>query len=98
MNGRGTFKWPDNRVYEGEYLNDKKHGIGTFSWPDGRKYKGSWLNGKQHGRGEFYIPSLKIWKSGEWGYGKRLFWDDDKQKNHDKDLNMKDTDYEDMKI
>lgn len=101
MNGRGTFKWPDKRVYEGEYVNDKKHGKGVFTWPDGRKYKGNWVNGKQHGKGEFYNPELKTWRLGEWGYGKRLYWDDEKEeyiKNKSINMNMKDTDYEDVVI
>jgi MORN repeat len=25
MDGKGIHKWPDGRMYEGEYLNDKKH-------------------------------------------------------------------------
>ena len=36
MNGKGTHTWPDGRSYDGEYLEDKKHGFGIFIWPDGR--------------------------------------------------------------
>lgn len=79
MNGRGIFKWLDKRIYEGEYYNDKKQGYGVFSWPDGRKYKGCWSNGKQHGKGDFFNPIMKNWKSGQWSYGKRLYWDDEKE-------------------
>lgn len=25
-------KWPDGRKYEGNYLNDKKHGFGILEW------------------------------------------------------------------
>ncbi len=32
MDGRGNFVWPDGRSYEGEYLEDKKHGEGLFIW------------------------------------------------------------------
>lgn len=46
MEGTGVFMWPDNRRYEGEYIDDKKEGHGVFYWPDGRKYDGEWLNGK----------------------------------------------------
>lgn len=42
MSGYGITTWIDGRIYEGEYLEDKKHGFGTFTWPDGRKYKGNW--------------------------------------------------------
>jgi len=40
MEGQGVFTWVDGRKYEGEYLDDKKHGYGKFVWPDGRIYKG----------------------------------------------------------
>ncbi|MFN9901019.1 MAG: membrane-binding protein, partial [bacterium] len=32
MHGQGVFSWPDGRRYEGEYLQDKKHGFGIYSW------------------------------------------------------------------
>ena len=35
MEGIGKFRWADGRKYEGEYLDDKKHGNGIFEWPDG---------------------------------------------------------------
>ena len=46
MEGKGIFKWPDGRTYNGDYLNDQKHGYGEFTWPDGRYYKGYWKEGK----------------------------------------------------
>ncbi len=46
MHGKGIFKWPDGRSYEGEYQNDKKHGRGTFISSNGRKKEGFWQNGK----------------------------------------------------
>ena len=32
MHGYGVYKWDDGRIYEGEYLNDKKHGKGVYKW------------------------------------------------------------------
>jgi hypothetical protein len=32
MNGKGLYKWPDGRQYEGEYKDDKKEGYGEFQW------------------------------------------------------------------
>jgi hypothetical protein len=32
MDGEGKFTWPDGRIYEGEYKDDKKEGYGTFEW------------------------------------------------------------------
>ena len=46
MHGRGIFKWPDGRSYEGEYQNDKKHGRGIFVSAHGRIKEGFWQNGK----------------------------------------------------
>ena len=46
MEGNGIFTWLDGRVYDGQYSQDKKHGVGVFTWPDGRKYKGDWVDGK----------------------------------------------------
>jgi hypothetical protein len=74
MEGNGKFKWPDGRVYMGEYKNDKKDGYGEFEWADGRKYKGNWKNGKQHGEGEFFPSNGKNWKKGIWENGKRIKW------------------------
>ena len=42
MNGKGKFQWADGRVYEGEYVLDKKEGHGVLTWADGRKYEGQW--------------------------------------------------------
>jgi hypothetical protein len=36
MNGNGIYTWKDGRRYEGEYLNDHKHGFGIYLWDDGR--------------------------------------------------------------
>ena len=46
MDGRGTFTWPDGRLYIGEFVKDKKEGSGIFLWTDGRKYDGEWKDGK----------------------------------------------------
>ena len=40
MNGQGVFEWPDGKVYNGDFLNDRKQGFGTLCWPDNRKYEG----------------------------------------------------------
>jgi hypothetical protein len=47
MHGKGLFRLPDGRTYEGEYANDRKHGRGIFTYSDGRKKEGFWQNGKQ---------------------------------------------------
>ena len=46
MNGKGLLTWSDGKKYDGEHLNDMKHGFGTYEWGDGRKYTGNWKLGK----------------------------------------------------
>jgi hypothetical protein len=38
-NGKGKYEGA-NGVYEGDYLEGKKHGFGTFTWIDGSRYEG----------------------------------------------------------
>lgn len=81
MDGQGRFTWPDGRIYQGQYLNDKKHGYGVFNWyirinkivrQNNRMYRGQWKNGKQDGEGEFYTIKDKEWKKGIWVDGKMI--------------------------
>ena len=46
MNGKGETVWNDNKRYNGDYLDDKKHGEGIFEWGNGKRYEGKWENGK----------------------------------------------------
>ena len=62
-------------MYEGEYLNDKKHGFGVYTWADGRQYHGMWKDGKQHGEGKYILPS-GVQRRGEWKDGHRERWID----------------------
>ena len=45
MHGRGVFTWCDGKIYDGEYVDDKKEGYGVFKWPDGKLYMGMWKDG-----------------------------------------------------
>ena len=44
----GEDKWYD-RVYEGDWYNDKAQGQGVYTHMDGAQYKGEWKEDKQHG-------------------------------------------------
>jgi hypothetical protein len=30
MHGKGVLEWPKGKKYEGDFNNDKRHGIGTY--------------------------------------------------------------------
>ena len=38
--GKGTFRWPDGKYYDGDWANDKKHGVGVLKDKDGKERKG----------------------------------------------------------
>jgi len=61
-------------VYEGEYVDDMKHGMGKFVWPDGRTYDGEWLRGKRHGRGA-YKTARGEHKVGHWTNDRFIRWE-----------------------
>ena len=37
--------------YEGNYLDDFRHGYGKTTWPNGSRYEGQYLNGSIQGKG-----------------------------------------------
>lgn len=54
--GRAHLRWPDGRVYEGEWRDGQPHGEGLARHPDGTRYRGHWQQGKRHGQGELTTP------------------------------------------
>ena len=46
MTGYGVMKWPDGKIYEGNFKNDLKNGFGKLTTVEGKVYEGNWLNGK----------------------------------------------------
>ena len=37
--------WSNGSLYEGQFLNNLRHGIGKMKWKDGTTYEGEWFNG-----------------------------------------------------
>ena len=67
----------DGKIYDGDYVDDKKEGYGDFKWPDGKLYEGMCKDGKQNGQGEIIING---WITrGLWEDGKRLKWVNEKR-------------------
>ena len=38
--GQGTYKWADESVYTGNWVDNNIEGEGEYKWPDGRVYNG----------------------------------------------------------
>jgi len=71
----GNGKWnerSDNSgdSYEGNYIDDKKHGLGTYKWATGNWYQGNFVYDKREGYGEMHWKDGTVYK-GEWKDGKQ---------------------------
>ena len=42
MDGKGIKKWPDNKIYDGEWKNDKAHGFGQYISANKAIFEGYW--------------------------------------------------------
>ncbi|CAF1003902.1 unnamed protein product [Adineta steineri] len=50
--GKGRRQYASGNLYEGMWVNGKRHGYGVFSWSNGNgEYIGQWENGIQQGHG-----------------------------------------------
>lgn len=50
--GKGMYRDPDGRVYEGDWDNDEMHGFGRLTESDGHQYyEGYWVHNHPEGRG-----------------------------------------------
>jgi len=62
INGKGRYLYNDGQVYDGSWLNGKKHGQGHFTYKDQSSYKGSWQNGLRQGQGTYTWPNGQTYK------------------------------------
>merc|ERR1712224_591336 len=67
-------------VYEGQYVEDAKHGSGRFEWPDGGVYEGEWYHGRMQGLGWYTDPHGDR-RQGEWVADQILRWIDEPKAN-----------------
>jgi hypothetical protein len=63
--GKGTMKWDNGDVYDGQWRYGKMSGRGTITWYDGTSYTGNWRSDKRNGFGTMKYKNSKIAK-GNW--------------------------------
>lgn len=56
--GVGRYTFEDNtdekpHYFDGQWLDNKKHGLGRYAFPAGGDYDGEWANDKQNGFGTY---------------------------------------------
>jgi len=63
LNGKDGFGWCEGAVpgtlYEGDWGNNKRHGVGRFVWQNNDRYIGDWHDDFKHGHG------LMLWMNGD---------------------------------
>ena len=65
-NGEGKLCFKnDEKIYEGDFVDNKFQGIGKYIDEDGDYYEGEWLNDKKHGKGKEYYKNGDIKYEGE---------------------------------
>lgn len=50
---QGTYTYASGNVYEGDWVQGKKHGHGTYTTINGDKYEGGYVANKKSGEGKF---------------------------------------------
>ncbi len=75
MDGKGIFTFAPNhkkcKEYNGEYMDDRKHGTGKLTYIDGGFYEGQFKNGRLHGEGVMTDKNGNK-EQGEWKKGKKV--------------------------
>ncbi|XP_030614260.1 alsin-like isoform X3 [Archocentrus centrarchus] len=67
VHGRGTMKWPDGRLYKGNFKNGLEDGYGECVIPNkllnkADTYQGQWREGKIHGFGKYKYASGEVYE------------------------------------
>lgn len=52
----GRLTYVDGSMYDGMWLNDRRHGVGTFYSTNGDAFVGTFSDDKRHGLGTTYMP------------------------------------------
>lgn len=68
--GFGIGIWDTEGVYEGEWLNNHRHGTGIHQAKNGETYEGEWIEDERTGKGKFTFRNGDYY-TGEWKKNKR---------------------------
>ncbi len=52
------------QVYEGDLLDEERHGTGEYRYADGTVYSGEWHRGQRQGFGTLVSPSGALYEGG----------------------------------
>ena len=66
--GRGTLRFHDGSIYEGEFKDGLRHGHGKLTQDDGDVYEGGWRTDKPFGQGCLNFAAGGYCE-GEWAHG-----------------------------
>lgn len=53
LNGKAKIEYPSGETYEGNLIDQKRHGFGIYKFKNGDQYIGDWLNDKPNGKGKY---------------------------------------------
>ena len=70
FSGEKTLILPDGKIYEGKFINGKRHGFGKLTYPDGLEYEGDFIDNRQEGYGTYIFPDGRRYV-GQFNAGKR---------------------------
>ena len=76
--GKGTMRYSNGNVYEGEFFENKINGKGKCTYPNGDVYDGDWVNGNRTGRAKYTYATGNVYE-GDFlegkitGQGKMIF-------------------------
>ena len=57
---KGTYTYPDGKVYTGQWEFYERNGRGTLKYPDGRVYEGEFKSGLRTGKGVMIWPAAAV--------------------------------------
>ena len=66
--GKGVMQYPNNRQYEGYWVQDLRDGKGFERYPNGNTYFGQFKFGRAHGKGVYTWKNGEVY-DGEWDQG-----------------------------